>query len=74
MQAEISEHNQDEILCHWAETIFDKETELFITYRPESTGWAICKETMSFALYGPSTLPIKTRNETKFKSVEAEFP
>ena len=56
-----------------AETLFDKETEFFVTYRPESTGWEIFKETMSFALDRPSTLPIKTRNEKKFKSVEAEF-
>ena len=64
MQAEISDHNQDEILFHSSETLFDKEIELFVTYRPESTGWAICKETMSFALDGPSTLTIKTRNGT----------
>ena len=73
MQAEISEQDQDEIFFHSAETLFDKETELFVPYRPESTGWEICKETMSFALDVPSTLPIKTRNKTKFKSVEAEF-
>ena len=54
LQAEISEQDQDEILCNLAETIFYKETELFVPYRPESTGWAICKETMSFALDGPS--------------------
>ena len=46
---------------------------MFVPYRPESTGWSIFKETMSFALNGPSTLPIKTCNKTKFKSVEAEF-
>ena len=28
---------------------------------------------MSFALDGPSTPPMKTCDETKFKSVEAEF-
>ena len=60
-------------MCHSAETLFDKETELFVPYRPESIGWAICKETMSFALDGPSTPPMKTCDETKFKSVEAEF-
>ena len=73
MQAEISEHDQDEILCHSAETLFDKETELFVPYSLESTGWAIWKETMSFALNGPSILLIKTRNKTKFKSVGTEF-
>ena len=52
---------------------FDKETELFVPYGPESTGWAICKEMMSFELDVPIILSIKTRNETKFKSVEAEL-
>ena len=41
LQAEILEQDQDEILCHLAETIFDKETEMFVPYCPESTGWAI---------------------------------
>ena len=63
MQAEITEHDQDEILCHLA--LFDEETELFVPYRSESTGWAICKETMSFALDGLITVPIKTRNNKK---------
>ena len=67
MQADISEKDKYEILCHLEETLFDKETELFVPYHPESTGWAICKETMSFALDGPSTLTIKTRNGTEFK-------
>ena len=55
MQAEILEQDQDEILCHSAETLFNKETELFVPCHPEPTGWAIYKETASFALGGPST-------------------
>ena len=65
MQAEIPEHDQYEILYHSAETLFDEETELFVPYCSESTGRAICKETVSFAIDGPSTLPIKTSNEHK---------
>ena len=41
LQAEISDQEQDVILCHSVETLFDKETELFVPYRPESTGWGI---------------------------------
>ena len=73
MQAEISEQDLDEILCHSDETLFDRDTELFVPYHPESTVWAICKETMSFKLNGPSILPMKTCKETKFNSVESEF-
>ena len=46
---------------------------MFVPYHTESIGWGICKETMSFAPDKPSKLPIKTRNEKKFKSVEAEL-